>query len=87
VVGSLKSIETYSTEPVDVVIEIVSPDARMSYIIRKCRNYRRVGVAQIFVLDPQERIRWEWVDDSLKAMSEMYLRNGAVISLNEVGTS
>lgn len=45
VAGSLKSIHgRYPTEPVDVVVEILSPGDPMSRLIEKCRNYIRIGI-------------------------------------------
>ena len=85
VVGSLKSIAgPYPTEAVDVVIEIFSPDDRMSYVIAKCQNYARIGVPQVFVLDPEAKLGWQWVNGSLESMSDLKLNNGSVIALNEV---
>lgn len=85
VAGSLKSITTrYPTEPVDIVVEILSPDDRMSLVMSKCRRYGRIGIAQVFVLDSEEKAAWCWKNGNLETISEMQLANGSVIPLSEV---
>jgi Uma2 family endonuclease len=85
VAGSLRRIDQpYPTEPIDVVVEILSPDDRMSYILSKCRNYARIGISQIFVFDPEAKQAWEWTNNSLNIISEMRLANGSVIDLRLV---
>jgi Uma2 family endonuclease len=85
VAGSLKKIQQpYPTEPIDVVIEVLSPDDRISYILNKCRNYARIGISQIFVFDPESRQAWQWMNGSLEAISAMHLGNGSVIELTTV---
>ena len=85
VVGSLKSIASrYPTEPVDIVVEILSPEDRMSHVMSKCRHYARIGIPQIFVLDPEERVAWRWDSGNLETVSEFNLGNGSTIFLAEV---
>ena len=85
IAGTLKTIrEPYPTEPIEVVIEILSPDDRMSYILNKCRHYSRIGIPQIFVFDPESRQAWQWTNNSLEAISQMRLGNGSVIELSSV---
>jgi Uma2 family endonuclease len=36
VIATLKSIKDYPTEPVEIVVEIRSPDDKLMHIIRKC---------------------------------------------------
>lgn len=84
VVGSLKSMDRYPEQPVEVVVEILSPDDRMTYVMNKCRHYQRVGIPQIFVLDPDAKQSWQWTNNGLEIISEMRLSNGAVISFDSV---
>src|SRR5436305_1300964 len=49
----------YPTEPVDLVVEILSDD-QFRYIHDKCRHYQRVGIEAVFVIDPDERRLWSW---------------------------
>jgi len=45
----------YPSTPPWVAIEIVSEDDRMSHIIEKFEDYRRWGVAHIWLIDPRLR--------------------------------
>jgi len=42
------------------VIEVLSPDDAMPRVFQKCRNYVRVGIKSLFVIDPEARDAWEW---------------------------
>jgi len=85
VAGSLKSITTrYPTEPLDVVVEVLSPEDRMSRVIAKCQNYARIGISQIFVLDPEARLGWQWGHNTLEPITSLTLNNGSVIDLTKV---
>lgn len=76
----------YPTKPVDIVAEVLSPSDTVKMVFAKCRNYERVGVAQIFVFDPEERMAWQWSrdTDNLERVHELNLTNGKVISMHEV---
>lgn len=56
----------------------------MTYVINKCRNYARIGIAQIFVLDPESKMGWQWQHNNLKIISNMQLGNASFIDLDEV---
>ena len=51
----------YPTRPVEVVVEILSPDDQFSEVISKCRFYSGLGIPNIYVVDPQARrvLSWE----------------------------
>jgi len=68
------------TEPVDLVVEILSDD-QFRYIHDKCRHYLRVGIAAVFVIDPDERRLWRWDPgtETLTPIDELQLPNGRVI--------
>lgn len=42
------------------VIEVLSPDDAMPRVFQKCRNYVRVGIKSLFLIDPENRDAWEW---------------------------
>jgi len=87
VAASEKSITgPYPTEPLDVVVEVLSPDDRMQYVYRKCREYDRIGIVGIFVLDPEEKLAWAWSRDkqNLERIAELLLPNGRSIPLQEI---
>jgi Uma2 family endonuclease len=84
VIGTLKSIRGYPTEPVEIVVEILSPDDRLIHVIRKCHQYERIGIERIFVLDPLENSAWLWNSGSLEAITQLSLPNGVAVPLDEI---
>ena len=76
----------YPTQPVDVVVEVLSPDDRMQRVIAKCRNYERIGVRAIFVMDPEFRDAWEWSHNTnnLERIATMKLPNGREIAVEDL---
>ncbi len=53
----------YPTQPVDVVVEILSPDDRFSEMLTKCGYYADLGIAHIYIVDPDGRQVWRWPCD------------------------
>jgi Uma2 family endonuclease len=47
--------EQFPERPPLVIVEILSPDDRMSAILDKCEEYRRWGVRHVWVADPVRR--------------------------------
>ena len=84
VIATLQSINDYPTEPVEIVVEILSPDDKLMYIIKKCHHYERIGTERVFVLDPVEKLAWQWNSGSLEAVTQLLLPNGAAVALDEV---
>ncbi len=86
VIGTTRVEDPYPTAPVEVVVEILSPDDRFSQVIEKCQNYARIGIVQIFVIDPRERRSFVWVRErnNLEAAGTMQLSNGIEIELTEL---
>src|SRR6185312_8269983 len=86
VAAALEIEHPYPTKPVDVVAEILSPDDRMSRVFEKCRQYARIGITKIFVLDPESKSSWEWSreTDNLERISIMNLPNGQNIAIADI---
>jgi Uma2 family endonuclease len=62
-------VETpFPTSPVEVVVEILSPDDQRAAIISKCRFYRELGIQSIYVVNPETREIYRWGDGSLRAL-------------------
>ena len=82
VIGVTHVDEPYPTKPPDVVIEVLSPDDKMRDVFRKCRQYVRIGVPAIFVLDPESKDAWVWSrhTDNLERINTLDLPNGRTIS-------
>lgn len=50
----------YPTRPVEVVVEILSPDDQFSQMLSKCQFYEELGINHIYVIDPDARQVWSW---------------------------
>lgn len=84
VVASASSIPgPYPEKPVDIVAEVLSPLDPMARVYAKCRQYQRIGIPTIFVLDPHDQNGWQWSaeTDNLERISQMDLPNGSRIPL------
>jgi Uma2 family endonuclease len=83
---SLSPSGPYPTQPVDIVIEILSPDDPFPHVLKKCRQYARIGTRKIFVADPEEKTGWEWNDrdQRLERVDFFQLPNEQSIALAEV---
>lgn len=87
VVGVLRKMEgPYPTEPVDVVIEILSPEDRMTRVLEKCRQYARIGTQAVFWIDPESRAGWIWdrAAENLERVHSFHLPNGQTIQLADI---
>jgi Uma2 family endonuclease len=47
------------------VIEILSPDDRLSEQLARFRDYRQIGVGQMLLLDPEELVAYRFQNGSL----------------------
>ena len=84
-IATQKKVEQpYPTTPVEIVVEILSPDDRMMRVLQKCHHYSRIGIEKVFVLDPEGQQGWEWRSGSLELTSGLKLTDGKVIDLAEV---
>lgn len=63
----------YPTKPLEIVIEILSPDDSMSRILTKCNAYRSWGFEQVYVVDPENRAVFAWTDRRLEAVETLAL--------------
>jgi len=58
--------DPYPTAAVDVVVEILSPDDSMAYVIEKCRAHQDWGFPGIYVVDPESRLVFRWTGSALE---------------------
>lgn len=86
VAAALNIEHPYPTKPIDVVAEVLSPDDRMQRILEKCRQYARIGISAIYVMDPELRYAWEWsrTTENLERISTMALPNGEQIVIADL---
>ena len=74
----------YPTKPVDVVVEILSPEDSLQRVLRKCKLYSAWGIPLVVVLDPDGREGWIWEDHTLRPTTAIVLENGRSISLDRI---
>lgn len=87
VAGVLESIPgEYPDKPVDVAVEILSPDDRFSMVYEKCDRYSRLGTPAILVFDPVGEKAWAWHHQKLGLVSfeEYTLSNGSKLVSSEI---
>lgn len=56
----------YPTKAVDIVVEILSPNDSMSYVVEKCQNYHAWGFLGVYVIDPTSRLVFRWTGQALE---------------------
>jgi Uma2 family endonuclease len=76
--GNLKRIDKYPTEPIDIVMEVLSDD-QMDDLLKKCSRYSALGIRQIFVLSGEHHKIWVWKSETLYPIDDIALGNGKVI--------
>jgi len=78
--------QPYPTKPIDVVAEVLSPEDRMQLVYRKCREYERIGIGAIFVLDGEYKEVWEWSRQThnLERVDQLVLPNGVFIAVQRI---
>jgi Uma2 family endonuclease len=84
VIGYRSISGNYPTEPVDVVIEILSFADTFPTVMAKCRHYTEIGQNLVFILDPEARIGYEWRGRSFETIQKLLLPNSQEIDLDEV---
>jgi Uma2 family endonuclease len=52
--------DPYPLDPIHLCVEILSPEDRMSDTFSKCEEYHAWGVANVWIIDPEERRAWEY---------------------------
>ncbi len=52
--------QPYPTKPVEIVVEILSPEDAFPKVMKKARLYAEMGIKHIWVIDPIEREGWQW---------------------------
>lgn len=76
----------YPTAPVDVVVEILSPEDSFQRVLRKCRLYAEWGVSDVIVLDPEGREGWLWDQQAarLNRVTTLALRDGKSLPFQRI---
>lgn len=63
--------ELYPSKAVDVIVEILSDEDPMSYVLEKCKAYHRWGFKYIYVVNPKGRQVFRWTATALELSSEL----------------
>src|SRR5207253_6431533 len=58
--------EPHPTKAVDVVVEILSKDDTMPYVLEKCQAYKTWGFDYIYVVNPESRQLFRWIGTALE---------------------
>jgi Uma2 family endonuclease len=89
----IPDVAVFASEPASEVpdhpplaaIEVLSPDDRIGYVVPKLDEYRRWGVAHIWVADPEDRKLLVYGDDGLHEVEQLELRElGIVLTKSEI---
>ncbi len=86
VAASTRLEHPYPTSPLEIVVEVLSPDDREAEILTKCECYANIGIQQIFVIDPEKRevMEWDALRRNLTAVPALLLPNGARVPASEL---
>jgi len=78
--------EQVPTIPPFICIEIMSPEDRLSRSIKVLEDYRSMGVPNIWLIDPQERLAYSFGQGGLKQQEDLILRaeRGIAMDVNEM---
>ena len=75
-----------SPEEIEIVVEVLSPDDKQTRVYQKCLHYHRLGILQLFVIDPETRTAWQWNRDlrQLDRRDAWELTNGQSIQMADL---
>ena len=72
VIATRSNVETpYPTKAVDVVVEILSADDSMTYLVEKCQTYQAWGFPGIYVVDSKSRLVFRWTGQALEITNSL----------------
>ena len=66
VVRAGEAIERYITRPPLIAVEILSPEDRLSAFQEKAAQYRRFGIENIWIIDPEPRQAYRYTSAGLE---------------------
>lgn len=72
VIATKKKLEQpYPTSALEVVVEILSEEDVMEYVLNKCERYLAWGFQLVYVVDPAARRVYQWSEGGLMIVSEL----------------
>jgi Uma2 family endonuclease len=66
VVRAGEDFKRYITRPPLIAVEILSPEDRLTVMQEKAAEYRRFGIENIWIIDPEPRKAYRYTDSSLE---------------------
>jgi Uma2 family endonuclease len=63
--------DPYPLEAVEVVVEILSPDDKMPYLLEKCQKYHTWGFEYIYIVNPESRQLFRWTGAALEVSDKL----------------
>jgi Uma2 family endonuclease len=77
--------EQIITQPLLAVFEILSREDRMQRLLRKLEDYRIMGIPEIWVIDPQDAIYYQYEERQLmRSDSFSYDARGIVFPMDQI---
>ena len=73
VMRSGDTFDRYVTNPPLIAIEILSPEDSLRAMQQKAAEYRSFGIENIWIIDPEPRIAYRYVDNALQEVKEAEL--------------
>lgn len=81
----VQPIEQIVTRPPVAVFEILSPEDTMQRPKRKLEDYRTMGIAEVWVIDPQDGAYYRYEDRQLlRRDSFSYAERGIVFEMDRI---
>lgn len=71
IAGTGEVEDPYPTRALDVVVEILSADDSMSFVLEKCQAYHDWGFPHIYIVDPATRQVFRWTGTALVVTTEL----------------
>jgi Uma2 family endonuclease len=80
-----RPIEQIITRPPLAVFEVLSPEDRLQRLKRKLEDYRTMGIAEIWVIDPQDSIFYRYEDLQLQRDNSFsHAKKGISFDMNQL---
>jgi Uma2 family endonuclease len=82
-----RPIEQIITHPPLAVFEVLSPEDRLQRLKRKLEDYRAMGIAEIWVIDPQDSTFYRYENLELQRNDSFsHAEKGIVFDMNQLKT-
>ncbi len=79
--------EQVATVPPVICVEVKSPEDRLSRVLKVLEDYLKMGISNIWLIDPQERLAYTFGKDGLRQQQDLMLRAEeipVVLDVNEL---